>query len=93
MSLHTDARLVDEAALVYALEQGEIAGAALDVVEKEPLSPESPLWDAPNLILTPHISGWFPDYAERVADILVDNLGRLERGEPLRNEIDPLRGY
>jgi len=85
--------IVDESALLEALRDGRLRGAALDVFAEEPLPRDSPLWDAPNLILTPHISGWFPDYPERVADILVENLERLERGDPLRNEIDSRRGY
>jgi len=85
--------IVDEAELARRLDDGRLRGAALDVFRQEPLPKESPLWAAPNTILTPHISGWFPGYAERVADIFVANLERLERGAPLLNEIDRERGY
>ena len=85
--------ILDETALLDALRAGRLRGAALDVFAQEPLPRESPLWEAPNLILTPHVSGWFPDYSERVADILVENLERLERGDSLRNAVDPRRGY
>lgn len=85
--------IVDEAALAGALRERRLRGAALDVFEREPLPAESPLWDLPNAILTPHVSGWFPGYADGVAEILGENLARLETGEPLRNEVDPARGY
>jgi phosphoglycerate dehydrogenase-like enzyme len=85
--------IVDEAALVELLRAGRIEGAALDVFAEEPLPPTSPLWDAPNAILTPHHAGISADYVERVAEIFVENIGRLERGEPLRNAVDRERGY
>jgi phosphoglycerate dehydrogenase-like enzyme len=67
-------RVVDEAALLRALEQGWIAGAGLDVFEREPLPPEDPLWQAPNLLITPHIGGMSDRYAEQVLPILQQNL-------------------
>ena len=85
--------IVDETALKERLEAGRLRGAALDVFEEEPLPESSPLWDTPNTILTPHLSGWFAGYADRLADILVHNVLALERGTPLRNEIDRERGY
>lgn len=85
--------IVDELELAERLDAGRLRGAALDVFAEEPLPAASPLWTTPNTILTPHISGWFPGYAERVADIFIENLGRLARGEALRNEIDRGRGY
>lgn len=85
--------IVDEQALAEKLERGELRGAALDVFETEPLPAESPLWTAPRTILSPHVSGWFPEYAERVIALFVDNLGRFERGEPLRNQVDPGADY
>ena len=85
--------IVDEAALIKRLENGRLRGAAFDVFEREPLPEDDPIWSAPNTILTPHISGWFPGYAEKLAEIFTENLGRLERGETLRNEIDRTRGY
>ena len=79
---------VDENALVEALRAGRIAGAAIDVTATEPLAPDSPLWDMPNVLVTPHTAGETRRYEENVIDILVDNLGRLSRGEAaLRNQI------
>lgn len=85
--------LIDEAALIEALREGTIAGAALDVTVQEPLPPESPLWDLPNLVLTPHISGIVPHHFTRVTDIFLDNLRRHLAGEPLANRIEAARGY
>jgi phosphoglycerate dehydrogenase-like enzyme len=85
--------IIDEAALVRALKEGWIAGAALDVFEQEPLSPESELWALENLILTPHISGGTPVYMERAVELFCDNLRRYLKGEPLRNAVDVHRGY
>lgn len=73
---------VDEKALVDALRDGTIGGAALDVVVEEPLPPGSPLWDAPNVILTPHAAGGRPIGAEQ---LIADNAARLLTGRPLRN--------
>ena len=87
------ASVVDEEALVRALREDWIAGAALDVFEEEPLPPASPLWALPNVIITPHIAGEPADYARRVADVFVDNAVRFRRGEPLRNVVDFERGY
>lgn len=86
---------VDHAALYDALVSGAIGGAALDVTEPEPLPADSPLWDCPNLILTPHVSGgwWAPENYERVFAILLENLGRYLRGEPLRNRVNLEAGY
>jgi phosphoglycerate dehydrogenase-like enzyme len=81
-------RVIDEAALIAALQAGRIAGAALDVTVEEPLPPTSPLWDMPNVLLTPHTAGETRRYEDNVIDILMDNLGRLWRGETaLRNEV------
>ena len=85
--------IIDEAALVRALKEGWIAGAALDVFEQEPLSPESELWAMENVILTPHISGGTPVYMERAVDVFCDNLRHYVAGEPLRNAVDASRGY
>jgi phosphoglycerate dehydrogenase-like enzyme len=85
--------VVDEAALVRALREQWIAGAALDVFEEEPLPAESPLWSLPNVIVTPHVAGEPADYARRVAEVFVDNLMRVRRGEPFRNVVDFDRGY
>ncbi len=85
--------IVDEDALLERLRSGQLGGAALDVYAREPLPPDSPLWDAPNAILTPHIAGLEPEYMRRLTEIAVENIGHLERGEPLRNEVDRARGY
>jgi phosphoglycerate dehydrogenase-like enzyme len=79
--------LVDEAALVAALRDGRLAGAALDVFEVEPLPRESPLWDLPNVIVTPHSSGTNPGNDQRATAIFLENLRAFEAGLPLRNEV------
>ena len=79
---------LDEPALIDALQRGTLAGAALDVTAQEPLPPSSPLWDFPNVLITPHTAGETRRYEDNVLDILLDNLERLWRGESkLRNEI------
>ncbi len=85
--------VVDEAALIGALREGRIAGAALDVFEQEPLPPESPLWDMENVIVSPHISGGTEIYNQRVVEIFARNLRRYLAGEALENVVDPARGY
>lgn len=77
--------LVDEAALVAALESGHLAGAGLDVFEVEPLPTDSPLWRMDNVIVSPHNSASTGSAGERSNDIFIDNLGRYVRGLPLRN--------
>jgi phosphoglycerate dehydrogenase-like enzyme len=81
--------LVDEDALVAALASGHLRGAALDVTREEPLPPTSPLWDVPNLWLSPHSSASPERYFETLFDLFADNLRRYLAGEPLRNVIDP----
>jgi phosphoglycerate dehydrogenase-like enzyme len=83
----------DEAALIDALQGGVIAWAGLDVFETEPLPPESPLWSMPNVLVTPHYSGLTPEYDRRAMEILLDNLGRYVRGEPMRNVVNKRAGY
>lgn len=79
--------VVNEAALREALANSRIAGAALDVTAAEPLPPDSPLWEVPNLFITPHTAGETGNYEVFLADIIVDNVGRLGRNERLRNEV------
>lgn len=85
--------IVDEQALADALRARRIAGAALDVMEHEPLAPDSPLWDVPNLVLTPHLAGASDAKERRCVEILRSNLIRFAQGEPLQNVVDKHRGY
>jgi phosphoglycerate dehydrogenase-like enzyme len=85
--------LVDEPALIAALEQGKIGGAALDVFRREPLDEKSPLWSMPNVIVTPHISGLGPRYWGRATDLFAANLRLFLAGEPLLNVVDKRAGY
>ena len=85
--------IVDTAALIEALETGKIAGAGLDVTDPEPLPADSPLWGMPNVIITSHTSGSTPHFAERLADIVIDNAVRFQSGLPLRNVVDFDQGY
>lgn len=82
--------LVVQADLIAALESGQIAGAALDVTTPEPLPADDPLWDAPNIFITPHVAGQFhlPTVLTNIAAITADNLARLQAGEPLRNLVE-----
>ncbi|MBI1257337.1 MAG: D-2-hydroxyacid dehydrogenase [Chloroflexi bacterium] len=85
--------VVDEAALITALQEHRIGGAALDVFEQEPLPPESPLWKLDNVILSGHISGSVVDYDERAATLFAENLQRYLDGQPLLNRVNLERGY
>ncbi|MBD6620656.1 D-2-hydroxyacid dehydrogenase [Komarekiella sp. 'clone 1'] len=85
--------IVDEFTLVKALQDGEIAGAALDTVFTEPLPAESPLWYLPNVFITPHCSGNSPRVKERSLALFLDNLTRYRQGKPLRNIVDQTAGY
>ena len=82
-------RVVDEAALVTALQTGQIAGAAIDVVYEEPLDQASPLWTLRNAFVTPHTGGETRKYEDNVLDILLDNLQRLRSGGALVNQVVP----
>ena len=86
---------VDQEALVDALRGGRLGGAALDVVTPEPLPPESPLWQTPGLILTPHCAGdmSLAYTCDRVVDMFLENLERYAAGEPLRYTPNRRRGY
>src|ERR671922_11253 len=86
-------KLVDEEALIAALRSGVIGGAALDVFSHEPLSRDSPLWDMPNVLITPHTSGFRQDHWDAATALFADNLRRYEAGEPLLNIVDKAAGY
>lgn len=85
--------IVDEHALASGLVDGQIAGAMLDVFEEEPLSPQSPLWQLPNAIITPHIASWSADYRVRAAAIFAENLERFLAGQAPQYQIDRSREY
>lgn len=85
--------LVDEAALLAALDAGPLRGAALDVFQQEPLPSGHPFFAHPRVLVTPHVSATTRLYWERQAELVVDNIGRFARGEPLRNVVDKLAGY
>ena len=85
--------LIDEDALAEALHSGAIRGAGLDVFRQEPLPETSPLWDLPNVLITPHSSASSDRYWRRQTDLIVENLQRYSRGEPLLNTVDKQAGY
>jgi len=85
--------IVDEDALAAALNAGEIAGAALDVCETEPLPADSPLWSALNLILTPHRAGASQYRPQRLFEFFYQNLERYLKGEPVLNVVDKEKGF
>lgn len=85
--------LIDEKALVEALTTGNIAGAGLDVFEGEPLSSSSPLWDMPNVQISPHVAGSVTDKTHRATWLFCENLKRYLDGQPLLSVVDPNRGY
>jgi len=84
---------VDEAALLQALREKQIAGAVLDVFKVEPLPRDDPLWSAPNLIITPHIAGSSGRYNDLVLELFSENLRRYLEDEALMNVYQPERGY
>jgi D-2-hydroxyacid dehydrogenase (NADP+) len=85
--------IIDEEALVRALNEKWIAGAGLDVVATEPLPPDSPIWDFDNVILSPHVAGGMEDYMARANDIFCENIKRYLEGKRLLNVIDKKKGY
>ncbi len=85
--------IIDEPALIAALSARRIGGAALDVMHTEPLPPDSPLWELPNVILTPHVSWNAPAVDDRILDLFIENLRRYRAGEPLVNVVPPEVGY
>ncbi len=86
-------KLIDDEAVIEALRDGRLRGAALDVFTQEPLDASSPYWDLPNVIVTPHVSGALQDYWTPLVALFSENLRRFERGEPLMNVVDKSAGY
>ena len=84
---------VDQDALVEALREGRIAAAALDVFEDEPLPTDSPLWELPNAVVSPHVAGDFAGWREALVELFVENLERYLTGNPLRNVVDKKLGF
>ena len=85
--------VLDEAALIRALDSGKIRGAALDVFDQEPLPSAHPFWRMPNVLLSPHTADRVEGFLEPAVDCFLDNLARFRKGEPLRNVVDKHAGY
>jgi phosphoglycerate dehydrogenase-like enzyme len=85
--------VIDEQALFDALREGRLSGAALDVFATEPLPVESPLWDLPNVLISPHTAALSVRENGRIVDLFIENLRRYRRGEPLLNRVDPRLFY
>ena len=86
-------KIADTDALIEALEKSQLAGAGLDVVDPEPLPKDSPLWKMTNVIITPHIAGVSDARSGRSNELILDNIGRFSKGLPLKNRVDPAKGY
>jgi phosphoglycerate dehydrogenase-like enzyme len=86
-------RLVDDAALVEALESGRLGGAGLDAFHEEPLGADHPLWRLPDVLITPHTASFGADYWPPVVDLFLANVARFRSGEPLLNVVEKARGY
>lgn len=84
---------VDEEALIEALKDGRVGFAALDVFEQEPLPPESPLWELPNVLVSPHNAGTYQEEERKIAELFAENARRLLDGEPLLNVVDTVEFY
>ena len=85
--------VLDQSALLKALRSGHVAGATLDVFETEPLPQDSGLWAAENVIISPHCSATHEGWQTASFDLFLENLARWQKGEPLFNIVDPVRGY
>ncbi|MGH7446172.1 MAG: D-2-hydroxyacid dehydrogenase [Longimicrobiales bacterium] len=85
--------VLDETALLDALRSGHLRGAGLDVFASEPLPPDSPLWQLPNVLITPHVSATTPRFWEREGELILDNVERYLAGRELRNVVDTAAGY
>ena len=86
-------RLIDDTALIAALERGAIAGAGLDAFVREPLPEDNPLWRMPNVLITPHTAAFGDDYWRPAVDFFLENFERFKRGESLINVVDKVQGY
>jgi phosphoglycerate dehydrogenase-like enzyme len=86
-------RVLDEEALIDLLRAGRLRGAGLDVFSREPLPPDSPLWELPGVLITPHVSATSRGFWRRETDLILDNLRRYLAGQPLRNLVDKQAGY
>jgi phosphoglycerate dehydrogenase-like enzyme len=84
---------VDEDALITVLEQGKIAGAMLDVFHNEPLDQGRPIWDAPNIVISPHTSSYYAEYEEDMANQFMNNFARFKEQKPLDNVVDKNLGF
>jgi glyoxylate/hydroxypyruvate reductase A len=80
-----------QADLLQALEEGQLSGAVIDVLEEEPPSPDHPFWAHPLILLTPHVASM--TQPRTAAPLVIDNIRRQRRGEPLLNVVDRARGY
>ena len=79
--------IIDQAALISALKEKRLAGAGVDVTDPEPPAADDPVWDTPNLLITPHFTAAMPDRAERSLDVIIENLRRYRAGQPLLNRV------
>ena len=79
--------IIDESALLEALDNGWIGGAGLDTFEQEPLPADSPLWEAPNTIITPHVTPQVPDRTGRSIEIIAENVRRYRENQPMLNRL------
>jgi phosphoglycerate dehydrogenase-like enzyme len=79
--------VIDQAALVAALKEGRLAGAGLDVTDPEPPAKDDPIWDTPNLLITPHFTAAVPDKIDRSLDVITENFRRYRAGEPMLNRM------
>ena len=86
-------KLVDDDALVAALEAGRLAGAGLDAFRREPLPADSPYWRLPNVLVSPHTASFAGDYWAPVVDLFLENVRRFKAGDPLLNVVDKRLGY
>jgi len=86
-------QIIDEGALRNALASGKLRGAVLDVFDREPLDEASPFWSMPNVVITPHTSGFRASHWDEVTDLFTENLRRYQSEETLLNPVDPAAGY